>query len=89
MIETKNRLTIRQEWVGKNVVMRFPVDDVIVEMPHDTLVELVRMTAPYLETPSWQVDGWYSTAHPNKMLRTALRHWAKNLDDPVDSIPHR
>lgn len=81
MIETKNRLTIRQEWVGKNVVMRFPVDDVIIEIPHDTLVELVGITAPYLETYSWQVQGAYSTAHPNHRLRSVLRHWAKNGDD--------
>ncbi len=78
MIENKNRLTIRQEWIRKNVVMRFPVDGVIVEIPHDTLVELVRMTAPYLGTPSWRVDGWYSIANPNRMLRIAFKHWAKD-----------
>ena len=78
MIETKNRLTIRQEWIGKNVTMRFPVDGVTVEIPHDTLVELVRMTAPYLKTSSWQVQGSYSIAHPNSTLRLALKHWAKS-----------
>ena len=72
MIEVRNRLTIRQDWIGKGVVLRFPVDDELIEIQHDILIEIIRFAAPYLESPTWQVDGWYSTANPNHQLRTIL-----------------
>lgn len=76
MIERRNRLTIRTEWVGKNVILQFPVDDVTVQIPHDDLITVIGKTAPYLESYSWQSNGGYSTAHPNKLLRTVLKRWA-------------
>ena len=76
MIETRNRLTIRQDWLGKGVVMRFPVNDKTIEVAHDTLVEIVGLTAPYLDSPSWKVDGWYSTPNPNHRLRSILESFA-------------
>ena len=81
MIETRNRLTIRQDWIGNGVIMRFPIDNAIIEVPHDTLVDIIRMTAPYLDTASWQVDGEYSTAHPNRNLRNILSAFAVDQGD--------
>ena len=77
MIESKNRLTIRQEWMGKGVVLRFPVDGQTVEIEHDLLIKIIHATnTPYLESSSWQVDGWYSIAHPNHTLRAILSSFA-------------
>jgi len=80
MIEVRNRLTIRQDWIGKGIVLRFPVDDELIEIQHDILIEIVRLTARYLESPTWQVDGWYSTGNPNHKLRTILSQFAVDRD---------
>ena len=72
MIEIRNRLTIRQDWVGRGIVVRFPAHGRVFEVPHETLIEIIRATAPYLETRSWLASGEYSTAHPNKRLVSQL-----------------
>ena len=72
MLEIRNRLTISQEWVGRGVTLRFPAHGKMFEVPHDTLIEIIRATAPYLKTRSWVASGAYSTAHPNKRLVSQL-----------------
>ena len=75
MIETRNRLTISKDWIGKNVKVRFPFDDVMVEIPHDRLVDIVSVSANYLNIYSWQVNGAYSIGHPNATVRRRLKEW--------------
>ena len=72
-----NRLTIRQEWKGKGVVLKFPVDGKTVEMQHDMLVEIIRVSGrPYLKSPSWPVDGRYSIDPHHHTLRNILSAFA-------------
>ena len=45
---------------------------------HDELVRLVEANTPWLESDSWRVKGWYSSASPSRQLRAALRKFALN-----------
>ena len=86
MIKHVNRLTINRSWIGKGIVLHFPIDDIphptcqepecsvhelfIVVIPHDDLVGLVREHANYLNTSTWRNAGSYAVDRPNKIIRT-------------------
>ena len=76
MIEARNRLTIRPNWIGKGITTRFSVHGKNYQLPHDKLIEIVRTYAPhYLETRSWLEIGEYSTKNPNRRLIKGLAEW--------------
>ena len=57
-------------------MIRFPVHGITYQLPHDRLVEIVRIWAPhYLETRSWLETGEYSTKNPNQRLVEGLAEW--------------
>ena len=77
LVQLKAVLTISTKYIGKDIYMAFPLaesNDWIL-IPHDTLLEKVKLFCPsYLETKSWSRGG-YSTAKPPKKLISALQEY--------------
>lgn len=77
LVQLKAVLTISTRYVEKNIYMAFPLaesNDWIL-IPHDTLLEKVKLFCPsYLKTKSWSRGG-YSTAKPPKKLISALQEY--------------
>ena len=67
-----NRLTIKQEWVGRNVVVQFQCHGITYRVPHDELVRVIGETVNYLNTYSWNSGGAYGTANPSRRLLDKL-----------------
>ena len=73
-----SRVTIRKEWIGKDLYLQFPVKGIQYRIPHDTLLKIVSEVAPWLESRSWQALGWYSTPHPSQALIERLQPFELN-----------
>ena len=74
-VQLKGRLTIRENYVGKDLYICFPHrgdhrDDWYL-VPHDRLFDLVGATTNWLNTSSWQ-KGRYSSAKPSRRLLMKL-----------------
>ena len=73
------RLDIRKQQLGENLYIAFPDQDgVWYLVPHDELVRLAEVNTPWLETESWRVHGWYSSANPSREMCAGLRRFALN-----------
>ena len=46
---------------------------------------IIGETTPFFDSPSWQENGAYSTPHPTKRLRAALKAYRIGSDGPVDA----
>lgn len=84
MIVRANRLQIKKEHVGKGVVLVFPLDGAWHAVEHDVLVEIVSMTANYLNTLSWRERGGYGIREPNDDVILALKPY--RLDNNPEAV---
>ena len=73
-VQLKSRLTLSKQYEDKGLYMAFPVGDDWYILPHDKLVEIASEHG-YLDTPSWQDGGSYSTAKPSAALMQLLREY--------------
>ena len=78
-VRCPGRLDIRKGQLGQSIHVIFQDQDGIWYLvPHDELVGIAERTTPWLESPSWRVNGWYSSHSPSRRLRAALRRFALN-----------
>ena len=78
-IRCPGRLEIRKARMNRDIHVVFPDQDgVWYLVPHDELVTVADRNTPWLSSPSWRVNGWYSSANPSRRLRAALRPFALN-----------
>ena len=78
-VRCPGRLDIRKRQLGRGIHVVFPDQDgVWYLVPHDALVEIAERNTPWLDSPSWRVNGWYSSRSPSRRLRAALRSFALN-----------
>ena len=78
-VRCPGRLNISQDQIGTDLHIVFPDQDGIWYLiQHDELVRLAELNTPWLESPSWRVVGWYSSANLSRKMRTALRAFAIN-----------
>ena len=77
-VQLKGRVAIYQKYRGRDLYIAFPLDEdgrrVWYLVPHDELVRLAGEHTNWLNTPSWEKDG-YSSARPNPRLRNALEQY--------------
>lgn len=78
-----SRVTIRKEWIGKDLSLEFPVRGIRYRIPHDTLLKIVSEISPWLQSRSWQALGWYSTPNPSRALIKRLQPF--ELEPPPSS----
>ena len=76
-VQLKGRATILQKYQGQDLYISFPIVDNGRRdwhlLPHDELVELVRINTNWMNTRSWKEHGGYSSANPNRKLQAALK----------------
>lgn len=73
MVKYTDRLMVKKEWIGRGVVLCFPLRDAMYQVPHDTLIAILEtIDAPYFDTYAWRVDGVYSTGSPGEYVVNAL-----------------
>ena len=83
-VRCPGRVDIRKELIGKDINVAFPDQDGIWHLvPHDTLVKEVEWNTPWLNSPSWQAHGGYSSAGPSRKLRAAIRQFALSRSRPA------
>lgn len=76
-VRCPGRLDIRKAQVGTDINIAFPDQDGIWYLvPHDELVNIAGQNTPWLESPSWQEAGWYSSASLSRRLRAAMEQYA-------------
>ena len=75
-VQLKGRATILKKYRGRDLYIAFPIADnergVWYLLPHDELVEHVRINTNWMNTQSWKEHGGYSAAKPNRKLQAAL-----------------
>ena len=82
-VRCPGRVAIRRDLIGKDINVAFPDQDGIWYLvPHDTLVGEVERYTPWLNSDSWQLHGWYSSANPSRELRAAIRQFALSHSRP-------
>ena len=79
-VQLKARLTIKEEYRGRDLWMNFPVRksgqiDAWYLIEHDELVRLVGETTPWLGSSSWTDKGMYSSANPSHALLERLANY--------------
>ena len=83
----KRRVHIYKQYCDRGVRMTFPIGEDWYLIEHDELVRIIGETTPFLDSPSWQEHGAYSTPHPSKRLRAALEAYriggAGSVDAPT------
>ena len=70
-VQLKGRLTISKKYTGKDLYICFRHRDDWYLVSHDTLVDIVGVTANWLNTPSWG-KGQYSSTKPSQKTLEAL-----------------
>lgn len=70
-VQLKGRLMISKEYIGKDLYLCFPHEEDWYLVPHDTLVEIIGATTPWLDSLSWS-KGAYSSARPSQRTLEAL-----------------
>ena len=86
-VRCPGRLHISKQRIGKDIHIVFPDQDGIWYLgPHDELVDIIGRSTPWLDSYSWRVAGWYSSAAPSRRLRDAIRHFALRMGEapPVE-----
>lgn len=79
IVRCPGRLDIRKRQLGQGLHVVFPDQDgVWYLVPHDQLVSIAGQNTPWLDSPAWRVNGWYSTRSPSRRLRAALSGFALN-----------
>lgn len=71
-VQLKSCLTVDMKYVGKELFMAFPVDNVWYLLPHDILLDLVGAHTNALNTVGWTKKGLFWTSTPNAALRTSI-----------------
>ena len=78
-VRCPGRLDIRKRQLGQDLQVAFPDQEGMWYLvPHDELVTIADRNTPWLSSPSWRVNGWYSSANPSRRLRAALHPFALN-----------
>ena len=75
-VQLKARLTVDEKYIGLDLWMSFPVNEVWYLVPHDKLVDAVEKTTNWLNTKSWREYGGYSSNSPSPNLLTELGPFA-------------
>ena len=81
-VQLKSRPGVAKKYLGKNLYMSFPVDQVWYLISHDKLVDFVGEVTNWLETPSWIERGGYSSGNPPKALREKLTGFSLDASRP-------
>ncbi len=73
-VQLKGRLTIRQDYWNKDLIICFPHKEDWYFVPHNKLLEIIWQVAPHwLESKSWQVGKReYHSGRPSRDLLAAL-----------------
>jgi hypothetical protein len=79
-VQLKSRLTIQKKYCDKDIWMAFPHKETWYLIKHDSLVEKTGEHTDWLESPSWQQHGAYSSTSINPGL---LKSLAENRLGPV------
>ena len=77
-IQLKSRLTIRKDYVGKNLYIAFPslISGRWIVIPHDILLSIVEQVSPtWLKSYSWIEEGGYSIAKLSKSMYEELQEY--------------
>jgi len=77
-IQLKSRLTIRRDYIGKNLYIAFPSSShgKWIVIPHDILLSIVEQVSPmWLQSHSWIEDGGYSIASLSKAMYEAIHEY--------------
>jgi hypothetical protein len=74
-VQLKSRLLIAKKYVGKELFMAFPIRVHWYLIEHERLIEIIGKTTSWLDSPSWQKEGLYSSGNPNSALLEALSPW--------------
>lgn len=77
-IQLKSRLTIRRDYIGKDLHIAFPspVPGKWMIVPHDLLLDAVGKVSPHwLQSRSWREGGGYNIANMSKTIYAALREY--------------
>ena len=86
----KKRVHIYKQYCDRGVRMTFPIGEDWYLIEHDDLVRIIGETTPFLDSPSWQENGAYSTPHPSMRLRAALVAYRSEATGRwTPPIPHR
>ena len=72
-VQLKARLSIAKKYMGKDLYMAFPVDNIWYLISHDQLVDIARAVTPWMGTKSWVERGGYSSGNPSKAMRERLK----------------
>jgi hypothetical protein len=77
-IQLKGRFTIATKYGGKNVYIAFPMNLSLGQwciFPHDVILDLLRITGMYVNTPGWEKNGEFHTFKVSNNLRPLLEKY--------------
>ena len=78
-VRCPGRLSIWEKYLGEDLYICFQDQHgVWYLIPHDKLVRIAGDTTRWLNSPSWQDNGWYSSANPSAKMQDKLRPFALN-----------
>ena len=60
----------------------YPIKVQFLPFPLGSILGVERYT-PWLNSDSWQLHGWYSSANPSRELRAAIRQFALSRSRPA------
>ena len=72
-VQLKTKMTIKKEYIGKDLFLAFPVDGSWCLVEHDLLVSIIGRHSTWLTSESWKAGGAYSSAKPGAAIRDALQ----------------
>ena len=71
--QLKSRMTIKKEYMGKDLFLAVPVDGSWYLVEHYLLVSIIGRYSTWLESETWKTDGTYSSAKHGVAIRSALQ----------------
>ena len=79
-VRCPGRLSIQKKYLGECLHICFQDQNGVWYLAlHDELVRIAGDTTPWLDSPSWQDNGGYSSANPSSKMRYSLRPFALNF----------
>jgi len=75
-VQQKSRATIDGKYMEKDLYMLFPIKGVWYLIEHDRLIEIVRGSTPWLDSPTWKNKRHYNSDKPSKALVQELQPFA-------------
>lgn len=77
-VQLKARLTIYKKYLGKNLLIAFPISSHWYLVEHDVLVELITKATNWTNTDYWISKGIYHSTSPSKKILLELQNMILN-----------